>query len=156
MNEVAKRRAGELQGLSPETLRRMQEFQKWGLSLPKDRQVNPIVEHSLHGGMYARTVRIPAGTIGVGALVKVATHVILNGHCLFNAGDRLVEFKGYHVLQGTPGRKQMIYTFEDTQITAVHRTDAETIAEAEKEAAGEEVELLSTRREGNELLDHGD
>ena len=154
MNDVTERKAENLQELSPETLQKMQEFQLWGLSLPKEKQVSPQIEHSLHGGMYARTVRIPAGTIGVGAIVRVPTQVILHGHCLFNAGDKLVEFKGFHVLQGIPGRKQMIYTFEDTQITAVHRTDAKTVEEAEAEAT-EEVALLSTRREKDELLDHG-
>lgn len=147
--------SGGLAMPSPETLRKIEEFQAWGLSLPREQQVNPPIEHSLHGGMYARTVRIPAGTIGVGATVRVTTQVILNGHCLFNNGDQLIEFEGFHVLKGIPGRKQMVFALSDTQITAIHRTDAKTIEEAENEAAGEEAELLSTRRFEGELLGNG-
>lgn len=39
------------------------------------------VEHSLHGGMYARTIRMPAGTAAVGTLIRVPTLLIVAGTC---------------------------------------------------------------------------
>lgn len=111
-------------------------------------QIEIHTEHILHGGMYARTVRLPAGVEITGALMKVATILIVNGKCVMLAGDVGVGLEGFQVMPASKGRKQIFATVEDTEITMIFRTDAKTVEEAENEFTDEAARLLS--REQNE------
>lgn len=110
-------------------------------------QVDAPIEHLIHAGMYARTVRLGPGVALAGALLKVATTVIVSGDCTVFTGDEAIELTGYNVLAGCAGRKQAFLTHGEVCITAIFATSAETVCEAEAEATDEHETLQSRRVE---------
>lgn len=115
--------------------------------LREHEQVKIFTDHVIHAGMYARTILVPAGVVLTGALMKIATVLIISGEFILYAGDEAVELNGYHVITGQPNRKQAGIARTDTWVTMIFPTDVKTIAEAE-EAFTDEVDLLSSRLEG--------
>lgn len=109
-------------------------------------QVDIPTSHVFHGGMYARTIVIPAGVVLTGALIKVATLVIVNGDCtVFLGSEAQQRLFGYHVLPASEGRKQVFMAHADTHVTMVFPSDATTIEQAENEFTDEAHKLLSRR-----------
>lgn len=109
-------------------------------------QVPIITEHVIHGGMYARTIMVPAGTMITGALIKVPTVLIVNGTCTVYIGDGAVDVNGYHVIPASAGRKQAFIAHADTWITMVVATEAKDVEAAENYFT-DEVELLGSHRD---------
>lgn len=108
-------------------------------------EVNIATQHLLHGGMYARTVLIPAGVVATGVLIKAATILIVDGDCSLFVGDATVDLSGRHVLAGAPGRKQAIFARTDTYVTMVLPSMAKSVADAEH-GFTDEVDALQSRR----------
>jgi hypothetical protein len=106
-------------------------------------QVEIQTRHHFHAGMYARTIRIPAGVVITGALIKIATLLILNGKASVFIGDEVLEFDGYHLIPANAGRKQAFLAHEDTDLTMLFPTLATTVDEAEAEFTDEAHRLLS-------------
>lgn len=102
-------------------------------------------EHLIHGGMYARTVRIPAGVAITGALVKRATVLIVSGEVKVFTDGGTLELSGFHVLPGSAGRKQAFMAQADTCLTMLFPSKATSVAEAEAEFTDEAHLLLSRR-----------
>jgi hypothetical protein len=102
------------------------------------------VHHTLHGGAYTRSLRIPAGVMICGALIKVPTTLIVNGNVTVWANDQAIDIDGYQVLVGAAGRKQLFYAHEDTDMTMVFATSAKTVDEAEREFT-DEWDMLASR-----------
>lgn len=102
--------------------------------------------HSLHAGMYARTIMVPAGMLACGALIKIATLLIISGRGAVYIGGEAVEIEGYHVIEGEAGRKQAWLSFNDTYITMIFPTAAASVEEAEAEFT-DEAERLQSRKE---------
>lgn len=114
------------------------------LDLP---QVPLETYHVLHGGLYARTIRIPAGVLLTGALVKVATVLIVVGRTLVYVGeDEPLRLEGYNVLPASAGRKQAFLTETEVEMTAIFPTEATSIEEAERELT-DELGILISRRD---------
>src|SRR5216684_8484560 len=91
-------------------------------------QVPLETHHILHGGLYARTIRIPAGVTITGALIKVATVLIVRGDVLIYVGDEEpLRLEGYNVLPASAGRKQAFATLADTHITMICSTEVRTV-----------------------------
>lgn len=111
-------------------------------------QISLNTDHVLHGNMYARTVVMPKGAILTGALIKVPTLLIINGHCRVFVGNDAKDVHGYTVLAASANRKQAFLALEETSLTMVFHTDVDTIAEAEVEFT-DEYESLASRKEGN-------
>lgn len=109
-------------------------------------QVEIETKHHLHAGVYSRTIKIPAGVAVGGVTMKRTTQLIISGHVRLTFGSQAVELKGYHVLDGAPGRRQIAYALEDTYCTMLFATDAQTVEEAENEFTDEANKLL-TRKE---------
>lgn len=103
--------------------------------------------HAIHGGMYARTILLPAGTVLTGAHVNVPTMVIVNGDATVYANEESYRFQGHHVLPASAGRKQAYVAHENTWITMVYATAATTVEEAENELT-DEPEILMSRQPG--------
>lgn len=102
--------------------------------------------HTFHAGMYARTAIIPAGTLITGALIRVATLLILQGDALMYIGeDKPVELSGYNVITAPPHRKQAFAAMTETHLTMIFPTKSVTVAEAEAEFTVETDLLLSRR-----------
>lgn len=108
-------------------------------------QLIAITQHVIHGGMYARTVMIPAGAMLTGALVEVATMLIVQGHAEIFIGEDTIAVRGYNCFPASAGRKQAIIAHENTYITMVFPTPAQTIADAE-DWFTDEAHLLCSRR----------
>lgn len=111
-------------------------------------QIRVETEHSLHAGMYARTIRLPAGIVLTGVLIKVATIVIVHGDCSVHTGDRLIDLCGYNVIEAAAGRKQVFITRGETVITMLFPTSAPTIEQAENEFTDEAHLLMSRSQTG--------
>ena len=109
-------------------------------------------EHVLHAGMYARTVRLPAGVIIVGVLYKVPTMVIVHGACWVFAGEKWYRIEDYQVIPASAGRKQIFVTEQPTEITMVFRTKAKTVAEAEDAMTDEADKLINRRQDDGDII----
>jgi len=106
-------------------------------------QIEVTTEHLLHGGMYSRTIRIPADSVITGAYIKVPTVLIVHGDADVLTGDRWVSLSGYGVLAGSAFRKQVFVTRSAVEMTMVFATQAKTVEEAERELTDEYDMLMS-------------
>lgn len=121
------------------------QFETLNLERP---QVPIITHHNLHGGMYARTIMIPANIVLTGALIKIPTILIVSGHAIVYTGNESRELIGYHVLSASKNRKQVYLTKTDTHVTMVFPTEAESVLQAEEEFTDEGHLLMSRKEEG--------
>lgn len=110
-------------------------------------QIDIPTRHALHAGMYARTITIPAGAAITGALIKIPTILIVDGHCEVFTGSETVVLTGYHVMQAEAHRKQVFLAYADTNLTMLFPTQAETVKQAENEFTDEAALLWSRRIE---------
>lgn len=113
-------------------------------------QVEIVTTHHFHAGLYARTIRIPAGVLITGALIAIPTLLIVSGDVSVFIGGDALHLKGYHVIPGQAGRKQVFLAHADTDLTMTFATSATTVEEAEAEFT-QEVELLGSRRHNANL-----
>lgn len=134
-----------LQAASPATLSKLAILQALLLSVE---QVQIQTDHILHGGMYTRTIRLQAGVIMMGSLIKRPTILIVNGSVLVTTGDQGAELQGYNVMPGSAGRKQVFVALGPVEMTMIFATQAKTLAEAENEVFDEADELMS-RKDGS-------
>lgn len=110
-------------------------------------QVEIPTDHVLHGGMYARTICIPAGVVLTGVFIRVPTLLVFDGNATVNASDDATTLVGYHVLAASAHRRQAFLAHADTRLTMVFATQAKTVAEAEDEFT-DEAHLLFSRKPG--------
>lgn len=113
------------------------------LSLARLPQVEIATDHMIHGGMYARTIMIPKDTVLTGALIKLATILIVQGDASVFVGGPALELTGYNVLPARAGRKQLFIARSDVHLTMIFPTRAKTVAEAEREFTDEYAKLFS-------------
>ena len=106
-------------------------------------QVEITTDHTIHGGIYIRTITMKKGTVLVGAEIMIPTSLIINGHLNIVIGGENIEFIGNHVISASAGRKQVITALEDSTLSMLFRTDAKTIEEAENEFTHEADRLMS-------------
>jgi len=107
----------------------------------KRKQVKIPVHHYLHGGMYVRTVRIPAGVMITGVHIVIETNLVVNGHAMIHSGVEWVETDGYAVLACAANRKQIFVAISDIDLTMFFPTDAKTVKEAEERFTDESSSL---------------
>ena len=130
----------QLHPASQDSIDRIKRLEEALLQLP---QHPSHTHHLLHGGMYVRTIRIPAGVAITGALIKVSTVLIFNGHAsLFNDGEA-VELCGYHVIPAFRGRKQVFLAHTDTDLSMLFPSTAKSVEEAEEAFTDEADRLIS-------------
>ena len=114
--------------MSDKAIANVCELERQFLTVP---QTRIPTHHLIHTGMYARTIMVPAGLPITGALMKIATILIISGDFILYSGDRPIELHGYHVFAGSPNRKQAGLAISDTWVTMIFPTDAKTVEEAE-------------------------
>ncbi|HZY55427.1 MAG TPA: hypothetical protein VFE73_19375 [Reyranella sp.] len=129
--------------IHPDAVAGVRDLERHLLALP---QTRIETHHLLHGGMYARTILIPAGTALTGALIRVPTVLVIAGDTLVTLGNESVRLTGYHVLPAAAGRKTAFATIADTYVTMIFPTAARRIEEAEAEFT-EEADGLCSRRD---------
>jgi hypothetical protein len=132
--------APSLPAMSPQAIERIRDLESWSLARA---QTVMTTHHLIHGGMYARTIRIPAGVLLTGAEIKLATLVVFNGHAKVATDGEVLELQGYHVLAASKGRKQAFIALADTDLTMVFPTRATTVEEAEDQFTDEASRLFS-------------
>jgi hypothetical protein len=111
-------------------------------------QCEIATEHLIHGGMYARTIRLVPGTKMVGSLIRRATILIVQGDCAVLIGDKRIDLSGYNIIPGCAGRKQFFVTQGPVEMTMIYPTSARTVEEAENEIFAEADQLVS-RKDGS-------
>jgi hypothetical protein len=115
-------------------------FEALALAQP---QAELATHHVLHDGLYARTIMIPSGVAITGALIEIATTVIVSGDCAVSQGDRCERLTGYHVLAASAHRKLAFLAYADTHLTMVFATSAQSVEEAEDQFTAEADRLMS-------------
>jgi hypothetical protein len=133
-------------------LERVRQIEEAVLQAP---QLDVPTEHFLHGGMYARTICIPAGVVLTGALVKIPTMLIVSGKASILIGEDEVVIEGSMVVPASAGRKQAFIAHTDTYITMCFRTDAKTVEDAEREFT-DEADMLMSRSGTNTTVVTGE
>lgn len=111
------------------------------LELP---QVDLKTSHLLIGGMYARSIFIPAGTVLTGATHKKDHVNIVQGDITVTTDEGMKRLIGMHTLATRAGAKRAGFAHADTRWTTISRTDKTVIEEIEAELV-EEAERLQTR-----------
>lgn len=136
-----------LPAMSADSIEFVRETER--VSLAMCEQVEFPTEHLLHAGMYARTLHMQPGQILTGALLKIATTLVVAGDCsVFTGEDSLLELRGYSVLPGSAGRKQIFVAHTEVSMTMLFPTDSKTVAECERQFT-DEYALLMTNRQAN-------
>lgn len=109
-------------------------------------QVAIETSHVLSGGVYARTIRIPAGTLLTG-LVHKHDHVnVCVGDITVWTEQGMKRLTGHNVLPTKAGAKRAGYAHADTYWTTLSRTDQTELAAIEDEQV-ENVDRLQTRQQ---------
>ena len=93
--------------------------------------------HSLHGGVYTRTARVPAGVEFTSAWIKVPTTLLVNGDLLVLQDGVFIRFIGLQVLPALANRRQLMRTLADTDITMIFPTSATSVEQVEQEFTDE-------------------
>lgn len=108
--------------------------------------------HLFHAGLYARTIMVPAGVMITGALIKIATMLIISGDVVMYVAGQARELHGYNVFSASAHRKQAFVALTDTYLTMVFPTNALTVEDAEREFTSEADLLLSRHTFGSNLI----
>lgn len=109
-------------------------------------------QHTLHAGMYSRTLFIPKGTTVVGVIIKVPTTLVINGNLNVFLGGSVKNYDGYHVVAAPANRKQVVHAMEDSYVTLSFPTNAKTIEDAERDMTDESHRLQSREKESFNLI----
>lgn len=128
---------------SPEAVR---ELETYMLSMP---QVDLATEHLVHGGMYARTILIPAGTLLTGAETKCDNICVVVGDITVTTDDGTIRLTGHHIIPASAGFKRAGIAHADTLWTTFMQTDEVEVQAIERQMT-DETELLQTNRSGIE------
>ena len=127
--------------MSTTAIEKVRSFEAFLLKAP---QVEIPTSHTLHGGIYTRTIMLPAKVALTGAVIKIATTLIISGDVVVYIGDQAKELHGYNVLLASANRKQAFRALTDTDMTMFFATKAKTVAEAEAEFT-DDAHLLFSR-----------
>lgn len=114
------------------------ELERHVLTAP---QVDLRTEHALAGGVYARTITIPAGTVLTGALHKKDHINIVEGDITVTTDEGPLRLTGYHVITVKAGSKRAGFAHSDTKWTTVCHTELTDIEAIEDEMTDESARL---------------
>lgn len=103
----------------------------------------PTLQHTLHAGVYTRTIQMPKGARLVGALMRIPTTVIISGDVFVAGADGAVEriTGANQILLGHAGRKQAMVAAADSAVTMIFTTNESSLLAIEQEMT-DEWELL--------------
>jgi hypothetical protein len=104
-------------------------------------QVDLKTEQALSGGVYARTICIPAGTVLTGATHKKDHINVLFGDITVTTDDGPVRLTGYHVIPTKAGSKRAGIAHADTTWTTLCATELTDFEQIEDELVVESNRL---------------
>ena len=125
----------------------VQELERILLAAP---QVHLATSHLVHGGMCARTILIPAGTVLTGAQSRIDNICIAHGDIDVTTDQGVVRVTGYCVLPAHAGFKRAGVAHADTYWTTIWPTALTDLDDIEDEFTPESG-MLQTRRSGIEF-----
>jgi hypothetical protein len=117
-------------------------FEDVAISMP---QVHIETTHLLHGGMYARTIRIPANTMLTGTLTSCDNICIVDGDITVTTDAGPQRLTGFNVLPATKGARRAGITHSETNWTTIIPTNATTVEQAEADLTSEPQRLQTNR-----------
>jgi hypothetical protein len=150
MNELAV--PSGIPAMSDAAIEKVRRLESLVLAAP---QVPLETSHIFHAGLYARTIRLPAGVMITGALIKIATLLIVQGDAIVYLDGESVRLEGYNVLPASARRKQAFVALAETHLTMIFATEARTVEEAEAEFT-DEADLLGSSRDSNRITITGE
>lgn len=130
--------AGEITAVTREKVEQLEAL------ILQQEQVDLKTTHELSGGVYARSIFIPAGTVLTGAVHKKDHINVMSGDITVSTDNGMVRLTGHHVLPTKAGMKRAGYAHADTVWTTICRTDLTDIQKIEDELV-EESPRLQTR-----------
>jgi hypothetical protein len=142
-------RGASIPTMSREAIDRVRQLEEETLQMP---QVDIATHHVIHGGLYARTICVPAGVLLTGAEIKRPTVLIVSGHAHVTLDGDTVRLEGYHVLPASAGRKQAFLAVEDTMLTMLFPTCAQSVEEAEAQFTDDADRLMSRTGENTVVI----
>lgn len=122
---------------------RVRELERAALELP---QVDLATSNLVHGGMCARTIFIPAGTVLTGAQTNIGNICVVHGDITVTTDEGVKRLTGFHVLPAVPGFKRAGVAHADTYWTTIWPTELTDIHAIENEMTSE-AGMLQTRRD---------
>lgn len=91
------------------------------------------VEHRFSKGVYAREIKIPAGTLLVGKIHKFENlNILSQGEITVLSVDGLHRVKAPFTVVSTPGVKRLAYAHTDCVWTTIHGTDEKDLDKIEE------------------------
>lgn len=141
MNELV-HSSQHIPSMTSEMIDKVRKLESYSLDMP---QIDVATSHLIHAGMYARTIVIPANIMITGALIKIATIIIVQGDVIMYIGDESIELHGYNVIPAQPNRKQAFIAKTDTYLTMIFPSDAKNIYDAEDQFT-DEADMLISRK----------
>ena len=120
---------------TPESVHRLEDAL---LQLP---QVDLQTQMLVHGGMSARTIFIPGGTVLTGALTNLDNVCVVVGDITVTTDAGLRRLTGVNVLPALAGAKRAGIAHDDTWWITLHRTDLTDPQAIEDEMTGEAYRL---------------
>ena len=138
-----------LEPSTPEAIDKVRRLTEVLLQVP---QTPFVTEHMLHGGMYTRTIRLPAETVVTAVLIQVPTVLIISGEAEVYSNDTVVHVAGFSVLPGAAGRKIAFVTRSAVEMTMIFPTQAKTVDEAQREFTAEHEMLVPLTRADEHLI----
>jgi hypothetical protein len=129
--------------MTTQAVAKVREFEHELAQMP---QAEIHTDHLIHGGMYVRTIKIPAGVALTGAFIKRPTTLVVTGDVVLYTGDEALHLVGHHVIPASAGRKQAFMANADTWLTMAFPTSATTIEAAECEFTDDAHLLMSRAR----------
>jgi len=134
------------QALPAMTNAALKKVRRFEADLLTTAQPDLSTHHTLHAGIYTRTVKLRAGSRMTGALIKIPTTLVITGDVTVFIGEGTIELFGYNVIPASAGRKQAFIAHTDVAMTMMFATKATTVEEAENEFTDEAHMLLSRQQ----------
>lgn len=108
-------------------------------------QLSLDVKHVVHGGVSARSLFIPAGSILTGAQTNIENLCIVIGDVTATTDAGPQRLTGFNIIPANAGAKRVVVANSDTWWVTVHRTDLTDVSAIEEEMT-DEADQLGTRR----------
>lgn len=99
-------------------------------------QIAPEMHHHFCQGIYAREMRVPAGTVLTGAIHKRdCINFIMAGTVEVRSQDGAARYTAPHIFVSPPHTKRAMYVIDDLIWVTVHASDLRCIEALERELA---------------------
>ena len=123
---------------------RVEPVERLRVAVGKLPQIDAQTQHTIAGGMYARTIIIPKGSVIVG-LEHLKDHInVMAGDITVTTAGGVKRLTGYLVMDCKAGHARSGFAHSDTYWTTMVRTD-ETELEAIENESVKHPEMLQTR-----------